>query len=196
MSYGRLSPAQRHVLKRFIARRVVHDLGAGDLGVAMELLNLRAASIVAVDELLFTSPTPRITCVKSPFSGFTKPVRTAFVSWPWASQIPGLVPILKGAPTVIYLGSNLDGSACGGRDLWEHFVTRRVLAHEPHRTNTLIVYGKTSPVMRELLPEETAAFDIRKMHRFDDVYGKERPCPTTRSSSTISKPRTSPTSRP
>lgn len=173
MSFGHLSPRQKRALELFVARRVVHDLGAGELVLARALLRLKAARVVAVDTYKKNDAIvdTNLTYVCSYFSDFKKPVRTAFVSWPWASPGIGLVELVKDAPTVIYLGSNMDGMACGGSDLWKHLVTRYVLAHEPDRKNTLIVYGKTSPVERAWLPEEMAAFDFKKVHSFRDAYG-------------------------
>ena len=171
MIYGQLSPAQKRVLKPFVARRVVHDLGAGNLGLARELLMLRAARVVAVDSRMAPRAVePRIEYVESYFSDFNARVRTAFVSWPYTSPSPDLVRILSKASRVIYLGTNFDGVGCGSQELWAHLRSRQVLAHEPHPHNTLIVYGKQGP-SRRLLPEESAAVDVKHMTFFSSAYG-------------------------
>ena len=184
MKYGQLSKDQKKTIKPFIRNRVVHDLGAGDGRLSAELVDLGARRVVAVDEdapwRKLQPPLPRgdkIRYVETSFAYFTEPVRTAFVSWPYQTSEYRLVAILREAKTVIYLGTNFDGTACGAPDFWWHVTRREVLAHEPYKKNTLIVYGAVLPDRRALLPEEDAAMTGAHIRRFEDAYPKS---PTSR----------------
>jgi len=151
---------------------VVHDLGAGDLTLAAKLLGLGAVGVTAVDERAprFKPESEKIRFIKKAYVDLNEIPRTAFVSWPPGVGAMGLAKILEGARTVLYLGNNFDGSLCGTPDLWAHLRSRKVLAHEPARRNTLIVYGAPG-AKRDPLPEEEAAVDYRKIRQFDSVYG-------------------------
>jgi hypothetical protein len=65
------------------------------------------------------------------------------------------------AETLVYLGKNTDGSACGFPGLFEVLARREILAYVPDRPNTLIIYGKfirqPNEPHREPMPEEHAA---------------------------------------
>lgn len=170
MSNGKLSARQRELVKPVVEGETIHDLGAGDLSLAHVLIWLGAARVVAIDK----QPMPdgadlRIDRVTSYFNHYREPIQTAFVSWPinWADE--GLVECVRRASIVIYLGSNMDGSACGATALWEHLSGRIILAHEPERSNTLIVYGPDL-VDRELVPEEFAALNTQRMWGYDELY--------------------------
>jgi len=182
VSFGILSPAQKRALRPYVHGRVVYDLGSGnDLELAQQLTYLRVKEVVAVD----TYPSPWaysttgygpkgtseeiIRYVRQDLVNFHEPVRTAFVSWPSNRPNPGLLRILKGASVVIYLGTNMDGTACGTPDLFRYLATRSVLAHEPDMRNTLIVYGQKGPA-REPLPEELAGYDQSKIYYSIDAY--------------------------
>lgn len=171
MGYWHLTAAQIRIVKQFTTRRVVYDLGAGDLTLSARLLELKAAGVIAVDE---KAPAVRdldskIRFIKSSYNKFTKAPRTAFVSWPPGVGAEGLVDIVGRARTVLYLGHNFDGNICGTQELWAHLRTRKVIAHEPACKNTLIVYGAVGRE-REPLPEEDAATDYRKIRLFHTAY--------------------------
>lgn len=174
MGFGHLSPEQKRVVKKFVARRVVHDLGAGDLELAQELLTLKASSVVAIDTLhsYRTKSISNVRCVSVSFTLCVEEPRTAFISWPQQYGADGLGALLWKAKTIIYLGSNMDGIACGGDDFWDEVVDRRVLAHVPHRHNTLIVYGAKCGE-RPMLPEELAAREKTHIMYFNDAYEVE-----------------------
>ena len=117
---------------------------------------------------------------KEPLSEAFRAPAVALVSWPSAEDSKftshsdySILGYVRRARTVIYLGSNLDGTMCGSRKLYEHLARREVLAHEPARRNTLIVYGRLLPLGRgrELLPEEQAGLDGSRTYRYRDVYG-------------------------
>jgi hypothetical protein len=172
ISWGALSEKQAEIVRRYVSRRVVHDLGAGPyFSLSHQLVGLGAKQVIAVDQRISRARRfERIRCVRSKFDRFEEPVRTAFVSWPVNTKHSDLVRLLEGAKTVIYLGSNMDGTVCGGRPLWAHLRARKVLEHEPHPRNTLIVYGGRLRSTRELLFEEAAGLDDVHTYSFAACY--------------------------
>lgn len=82
----------------------------------------------------------------------------AHVSWP-ANYPTGLVKILTGIPTVIYVGCNTDGTACGDRALFQYMLTRKLVKYLPDRRNTLIVVTRLLDAPRDATYEEKAALD-------------------------------------
>jgi hypothetical protein len=201
-SFGKLSRAQEAIVRRFVTGRAVHDLGAGDFFLSRCLIDLGARRVFAVERqarhsgiLEAGSPYEAVQVVGAGFRALGKVARhhrrvqdplpaawtpdVAFVSWPTPEDSKftshsdySLLAFVRRAKVVIYLGSNLDGTMCGSRKLYEHLGRREVLAHEPDRRNTLIVYGRLLPRGRgrELLPEERAGIDTTQIYRFRDVY--------------------------
>ena len=164
-SYGVWTHEMEETIRPFIECRVVWDLGAGLLSNTHRLLRLGASHVVAVDKErhptgTFSCP-KRVTLIQSYFADLEVPpegIRVALLSWPVNYHMKGLISILRECNIVIYLGSNTDGSACGWPGLWKHFQGREVLAHIPHRSNSLIVYGNTlQGENRSLVGEEVAA---------------------------------------
>ncbi len=165
VSHGHLNDEQEAVLRTFVAGYCVHDLGAGQLGLAKKLVELGAHMVTALDKEYswnfhrYQANLPHVLLVGETFEEYARHghfVDVAFISWPVAHHLPGLVDIIRQARTVIYLGSNFDGTVCGSHDLFEHLLQREVLALVPHRFHRLIVYGMQG-VQRAPLPEEYAA---------------------------------------
>ena len=169
MSHGKLSSAQARIVAAFVKDELVHDLGAGDLELARQLIALGARGVVAVDKNPTHKRVPLVRQVASHFHAFEEPIEVAFVSWPVNWQDLGVVGLVKRAPLVIYLGTNMDGIACGTGELYWDLSKREVLAHEPHPKNTLIVYGHRS-VTRDPLPEEIAGMDPTRLYRYREMY--------------------------
>lgn len=172
MPYGILNQRQQMVVRTYVEGLQVHDLGAGDLILSRKLLDLGAASVIAIEKELSegrkATRDPRITCVEGYFHAYRGTrIETAFVSWPcnWPDQ--GLIRLLVPCPVIIYLGTNLAGTMCGGSDLFCHLIEREVLAYEPDRHNTLIVYGP-GRVERPLRGEEKAALNTDHMWSFEE----------------------------
>ena len=156
MPCGLLTPPMQALLAPLVARRVVWDLGAGDLTHARLLLDLGAAGVIAVEKEWHKMPRPndpRLRPLRMYFSSVElRPIEVAFLSWPTNHNLPGLLEILGMAEIVVYLGCNIGGSACGFADLYRELATREPLACEEHRRNTLIAYGReprTSPMLGE-----------------------------------------------
>lgn len=172
--YGRLNPEQKKAIQPFVRGHQVHDLGAGDLNLAVELLKLGATGVTAIDKEDPPKKTldPAITYTKALFSAFAKlQADVAFVAWPMNHANPDLNEICMNAQTVIYLGKNTDGTACGDRSLFDIFLYRKLLAYVPHRDNTLIILGKTLRKPRKPTGEERAgiAHWSEGVLRYDDV---------------------------
>jgi hypothetical protein len=169
MAHGKLTPAQQEAIKPFLKGLTVHDLGAGDLELAQQLLTLGASEVVAIDRHQMPKDHPEgVRTVVEYFHNFRESVNTAFVSWPINWQDIGLLRLIDKAATVIYLGTNYDGSACGFPQMWEHLSKREILVTVPDPKNTLIVYGPRN-VRRELVGEEFAALHQERIYSFEEL---------------------------
>jgi len=172
VGYGRLNQAQRLAVAPHLVGKTIHDLGAGDLELAQECLSLGAWHVVAIDkEGMSRRKQAKITKLHQTFSEFKDPAPTVILSWPVNWVVEGLLRIVKEAKTVVYLGTNTDGMACGTKTLWKHLATRKVLAHVPVHGNTMIVYGALLQKSRKVLPEEFAALNTDEIYSFESLYG-------------------------
>lgn len=156
--FGQPTGAQEEVVKKYVKGKVVHDLGAGRLALAAWLAHLGARKVIAIDEIHPRVDTPKgVKFVWESFCVYEAPIDTAFLSWPasWGPQ--GLIELVSRARIVIYLGSCIDGNACGDNDLYEHFLHRELLEYLPHRANSLQVMGKHLKRKRPPTGEEVGA---------------------------------------
>lgn len=155
---ARLDDDQLEALRSYVNGRVVHDLGAGGLGLVPTLFEFGAVKVIAVDKAFkypsenhyngcskWKSDDPRLELKPHYFAEYLKkktvPVQVAVVSWPENKDLPGLVPLLREASKVIYIGCNTGGTACGNNELFGELRRRRVHEHLPARHNSLTVYG-------------------------------------------------------
>ena len=169
MPFGYLDPAQQEAVRNVIQGRVVTDLGAGILGLSMELLRLGAPKVIAVDKQIGAGgPLRNIQFVETYFKDFDDPVDVAFVSWPPNWSCPGLIEAVERAEIAIYLGKNSDGTACGTAPLFRKLTKREVLVHVPAWKNTLIIYGPTR-IERPLFGEEKAGIDTMVPYSFEEL---------------------------
>lgn len=99
--------------------------------------------------------------VSPPPARFAQPETpdVVFMSWPYNMPDNGLLLLASMAKTVIYLGQNLGGTACGFPELFQHFVTRELVSHVPSVQNSLIILGSTLDNPREPVTEETGGLD-------------------------------------
>jgi hypothetical protein len=168
MAHGRLSKAQEEAIKPFVNGITVHDLGAGDLELAEKLLTLGASEVVAIDKHKMPK-SDKIRIVEAYLHNVHEPAKTVFVSWPVNWHDSGLLRFIDHASTVIYLGTNYDGSACGFPEMFEHLMKREILKHIPDSKNTLIVYGSRA-ISRNQVGEEFAALHQERIYSFEDLY--------------------------
>ena len=166
----RLNAGQFEALRPHVKNKHIHDFGAGSLLQSEVLIDIGCSRVVAVDkEVLPESSHPAIVCRSSTYiKDLNETLNHAFLSWPINRYVEGLVTLLKSAETVIYIGKNTDGSACGSTDLFMHLGQREILLYMPDRRNTLIVYGPKQ-IKRRLKGEEIAAFSIDKIIRYEEV---------------------------
>ncbi len=155
--WGELKEPQRIVVRSHVTGRHVADLGSGNLILANELISLGAKRVWAVDKLqLPRHHMPRLELVPGYFENYHDPIDVAFVSWPinWFDQ--GLLDCITRAKTVLYLGKNTDGCACGFPAIFKHMCDRELLHYVPDRKNTLIVCGDLLSEPRVPTAEEYA----------------------------------------
>lgn len=144
------------VLQEAVQGRRVWDLGAGTGAHADYLLDLGAASVVAVEKERAHWPDEtraglewRCTTFKELLLDLLttrEPIDVAFVAYPINYPVLGLIPLLQRARTVIYYGSNDMGTSCGWPELFRILLDRPVEAHltwERPR-EALTVYGLPS----------------------------------------------------
>lgn len=196
-TYAELSAGQCAVLKKHVAGEVVYDLGAGGLEVACTAIELGAARVIAVDKLYkeraayqackyyiqTEGKASRLLLRAKTFEEFARGIGkvgelpVALVSWPCNTISVDdtdlfLAVIVALARKVIYIGSNFDGTACGGPALFRELRRRRVLEHVPSRQNSLIVYSHEHDKARVALPEEAAATSSEVVY-YSEVFPSE-----------------------
>ena len=170
MPYGHLNHQMREALTPLVKGRVVYDLGAGDGDHGRTLSNLGAARVVCIDKeqvgfnatgsLPPRPPVKNIEVIRGYIAEVPIPtdLDVVFLGWPQNYHIIGLVPWMQAAKTVIYLGHNFGGTACGFPAMFEHLIARRLVAHIPNERNTLLVVGEPLLSSRAPTPEEAAFF--------------------------------------
>ena len=158
MLNDKLSKQCQATIQPFISGRSVIDLGAGNLAITRILKKLGATDILAIDKN--TMPViPGIETKRCYFNDVTESRDTAFLSWPINRFCEGLNEILNRHETVIYIGSNLDGHACGSLQLFKNLTRRNPIAHLCEPDSTVLVYS-SEPRVEALYAEEFAAIDI------------------------------------
>lgn len=172
---GTLSERQEEVVAGFVAGKIVHDLGAGDLQLAHRLLVLGATQVIAVDKERCTTVTPQITCVRATFDEWLSrresPADVIFLSYPINHRLLALLQLVEEARLVVYLGKNTDGTVCGWPGLFAHFLRRDLLAYVPERRNSLAVYGGHLESYRHPKGEELAGLstDVSRILSYEET---------------------------
>ena len=168
MAYGKISDAQRAVIKKHVEGLVVHDLGAGSCEHSLMLVELGAASVVAIDKESMPKALGgrKISRFQGYFEHYDGDIDVAFVSWPINHEDQGLLQLVRRAKLVLYVGKNTDGSMCAWPGFFLEMSGRKILDYVPERPNTLIVYSDFLARRRkELRGEERAgatSFDSEK----------------------------------
>lgn len=169
-SLWRFSVSQAKLVHPYVEKKVVTDLGAGNTLAAQLFLQWGAEKVVAIDKERLRRPEdPRVQIVCKRFSELKKrPREVAFLSWPANNDetVRTLIPHLELAETIIYLGSNIEGTACGRPDLFKLFLQRELLAYEPNLANSLIILGAPRRTRRRPVWEEIAGMDEIRIRRF------------------------------
>lgn len=161
MPFGNINQRMRTALSTIVKGRVIHDLGAGDGDHARTLILCGATKVIAIDKEPIPRPrVPSIECIQARIVEVPVPedLDVVFLGWPVNYNIPGLAPWLSQAKTIIYLGSNFGGTACGNPHLFEVLLRRRLSLHIPDRRNSLLVVEEPLQEPRRPTTEEAAAF--------------------------------------
>lgn len=163
--FGKLSETQCEQIRTVVRGRRVHDLGAGDCGHAERLVQWGATEVVAVDKAEYSDARkgPKISFVRAYFDEYAKTnpiLDLVFLAWPMNYDSQGLVQLVAGAKTIVYLGKNTDMCMCGTPTLFQYFVCRKLEGYVPDPINTLIVLGKPLTRMRKPTGEELAGLSV------------------------------------
>lgn len=179
---GNLTPEMQQTIAPFVQGREVWDLGAGMLNHSILLRQLGASLVVAVDKDLpqHAKDIPGVRAVRHCFQDVPPPgaIDVVFMSWIPNYACQGLMELIWDAQTIIYLGCNTDGMACGTPALFAFFLAKfNMVATVPLQENTLIVYQRAeTPERRDLLLEEYAVLSGELLY-WRDVAGKTFPLP-------------------
>lgn len=157
MYTGGLTQERCDAIRPFVKGKTVIDLGAGSLSLSLLLRGMGASRVLAVDK----EPMDKyegIDIAQKYFSDVKDTLDVAFLSRPINHFCEGLNEILDRHETVIYLGSNIDGFACGSLQLFKYLVQRNPIFHMFDGFDTILVYSK-EPRTESLYAEEVAAID-------------------------------------
>lgn len=153
MSWGKLYQKQFDALLPHIEDREVWDLGAGDLTLTRSILLLKPKRMVAIDK----ERMPNVSGIETMRSSFDNVLEdsldVAFVSWPSNRYDSGLLRLIKAAKTIIYLGTNTGGSACGFKEFFEETSQRELLVDIPGRDSSLVIVGSRRMVRNPTVEE-------------------------------------------
>lgn len=173
MSYAVLAPEQRDALARAVDAQRVIDLGAGNMALSIEMLELGAAHVTALDYVESRHPrapafASRLSIVRSMFHDIVddlEPADIVMLSWPTNTTHDALeiVQILRKHARVAVISKNTGGVSCGCTLIYEYLATRELLAYHPRRANTLMVYGPPC-APRPMAGEERAGVAPRSLH--------------------------------
>lgn len=174
--YWSLTKEQAEVVRALVVDRNVVDLGAGDLSFSEQMVKFGARSVRAIEP---REPRwghvlgPKIQLIQATMKE-TPPQKAdvALVSWPstYSPLTWEYTPHFDQADTVIYVGNNVDGTACGTATLFQYFLTRELIEHVPDRRNTLLVYAGKCPE-RQPVGEELAGMTHSHIMTYDELYG-------------------------
>lgn len=182
-SYAVLAPEQKEALARVVKGKRVLDLGAGNLALSVEMLDLGAAHVTAVDYVESRHPralalASRLSIVRAMFHDIhegLEPADIAMLSWPQNTTHDAIeiVKILRRHPRLVVISKNTSGVSCGCTLIYEYLATRELLAYHPRRANTLMVYDLPC-APRPLAGEERAGVAPRSLHtpiiRYEDLH--------------------------
>ena len=184
-SDGHLSDGQWDVVRQHVAGKVVNDLGAGNLGKALKLLELGARRVLALDPTfpMHAVRSQELKIVSGRFSSMWASLAkipkemilwpdVTFLSWPplcdraeanYLSDLIGMSDVL------IYAGKNTDGVACGHALLFRRMLRRRLITYLPEERTTLLVLGEMLP---HGAPDRRATGEERAAQTHDMSYAE------------------------
>ena len=138
----------------------IHDIGAGDLQLSRQLIDLGANRVHAIQPstVLPKVVHPNLNVVDKYIQNYKGRIRNLFLSWPWFFHdgANALLSRVQRSDLIIYLGLNDGITCCGFSELFHEFLYHPVKAHIPSPENTLIILGARRIRRRRALPEEQA----------------------------------------
>lgn len=156
MPYGHVSDVMFHALSFVVQDKEVWDIGAGDLERAKQLLLAGASHVHAVEKGYKVGIKPavvdhttelwlpeRLTLYQAYVHEVEVPNKISVVClfWPVNSRsLDDVLPFLAVSETIIYLGSNRFGTACGSPRLWTFLQSRHVSIEIQDDQNDMLVY--------------------------------------------------------
>jgi hypothetical protein len=146
-----------------VAGKTVLDLGCGTGFVANQLREAGATSVLEVDQHE-TAPISRN--IEDGPGKLRYDV--AMISWPTRHWPIETERWLQRAPTVMYLGSNVNGTTCGSEALFFYLRRRHLHAYVPHPRNSLVVVTHHLGVRRQMTHEEWCGMQ-RELQFFSDT---------------------------
>lgn len=166
MGWGTLTAEQAVLVGNFVRGKVVHDLGAGDCELALQMVKLGAAFVYAVDKKFPQKRRhhSRIIAKEENLHEYASDkLDVVFVSWPSNNDgvTDALIRLADRATTVIYLGKNDAYTQCGTPELFEYFSCRKLLAYEHNWSGSLLVLDAVLDAAedRELTEEERCGIE-------------------------------------
>ena len=158
MGYAKLTKAQEALLQRVVEGKRVYDIGCGDMELT-HVVARYAKRVNAIDpNYRFKPSTKTITFKKltadSACKVWPSELPVVLLSWPLSSYIDGVLPLLKRAETIVYIGKNTDGVACGFVEMWRYLTTRKLVVEIPASHNTMLVYSSDTFAHSEYRSEE------------------------------------------
>lgn len=180
--FGAFEKEHQLIAREYVSRERVIDLGCGDGERARVLSEIGAKEVLAIDYEIdrFRTRGDRVRFLPATFfdvvsrhDGLCDDYGVAHVAWPSTNRLRdysrSLIAILERIDTVIYIGCNTGGTACGTPALFEHFSRRKLLVYAPSARNTLIVYGRMTDVARRFVYHE----ELCGLRNDDYAYGPQ-----------------------
>jgi hypothetical protein len=157
--YWSLNQLQFEIVKTFVNKKCVLDLGCGDLSLARYLKSKCRASLVHGIDRKIPDNLKGAIFSRISFEEYSENMETydvSVLSWPWLDPYDTkfIIKIIMNAPILIYLGLNDGFTYCGSSELFCHLTQYKVLNYIEDRFNNLIVYDLTTKVERLPLKEE------------------------------------------
>lgn len=161
-----LSKRQQDVLNYYTSGNDVWDLGAGYGSLACSIFE-KAKSVTCVDKLARPDGLPaKIKWQQQYFvdAQVLPSNSVAVVSWPVNRELPGLIPMLRDARVIIYIGYNFGGVSCGWPGFFDFLLHRHLVGESYSAQQAMLVYMGHLLHKRAPVEEERAGIDISRIY--------------------------------
>lgn len=157
--YGKLTPTQIKLLTPVVQNKDVVDIGGGS-GWLSNLCDTLGGNVTCLDRMPTGQLQPKVKSVTSDMNSLAakklyQQADTLLLCWPVNNPtVERLLTNLPNGKTLIYIGSNHDGNACGTEDFWRKLVHNAVIGHCSDLRNHMIIYELGKKRQRPFLWEE------------------------------------------